>query len=441
LIYSYWPERLPLLFAIVILSLTITITPSITSVLASSPSLSSTPSFNSSPQKEPDNAKSTFEITDTLKSLVNNIVDNNRTNAAVVIGLVDPNGTQFYGNGTISNANNATVDQNTIFAIGSNTKVFTAILLADMIQDGLIKLDDPVEKYLPSNVTVPQYGGHKITIEDLATHTSGLPEFPPNYCPYIFEVNPQTPSEEIQIQIDLTDCTKNYTFDQFYQGLSNTTISREPGTKLEYSTFGSALLGDILTSKSNMSSYEELLKKRVLDVLGMNSTSNYLSDELKSRLAAGHLYSQELPILNLSNPLAPGGALYSSASDMLKFLSANMGLIKTKLSNAMEESHLIRHSTDLVIPNNIDVSSNNTTTGTGFYVGLGWFVTTDFGNEIIWHNGATGGGYNAFMAFNPITDRGIVILCSSDKRDADITLAGLHNDNNLSYLVWNLLKG
>jgi CubicO group peptidase (beta-lactamase class C family) len=173
----------------------------------------------------------------------------------------------------------------------------------------------------------------------------------------------------------------------------------------------------------------------------MDSTSVNLSDEQKSRLAAGHLYGQELPILNLSNPLAPGGALYSSASDMLKFLSANMGLIKTKLSNAMQESHLIRHSTGLVIPNNIDVSSNNTTTGTGFYVGLGWFVTTDFGNEIIWHNGATGGGYNAFMAFNPITDRGIVILCSSDKRDADITLAGLHNDNNLSYLVWNLLKG
>jgi CubicO group peptidase (beta-lactamase class C family) len=107
----------------------------------------------------------------------------------------------------------------------------------------------------------------------------------------------------------------------------------------------------------------------------------------------------------------------------------------------MQESHLIRHSTGLVIPNNIAVSSNNTTTGTGFYVGLGWYITTDFGNEIIWHNGATGGGYNAFMAFNPITDRGIVILCSSDNRNADITRAGLHNDNNLSYLVWNLLKG
>ena len=57
----------------------------------------------------------------------------------------------------MSRANNFTVNQNTIFAIGSNTKVFTTTLLAVMVQDGLIKLDDPVDKYLPSNVKVPQY--------------------------------------------------------------------------------------------------------------------------------------------------------------------------------------------------------------------------------------------------------------------------------------------
>jgi serine-type D-Ala-D-Ala carboxypeptidase/endopeptidase len=307
-----------------------------------------------------------------------------------------------------------------------------------MVQDGLIKLNDPIDKYLPSSVKVPQYNGHKITIEDLATHTSGLPEYPANYCPSFFKENPQTPSAYIQLQLRLMNCTKNYRFDQFYQALSNTTIPREPGTKLEYSTFGSALLGNILTLKSNMSSYEELLKKRILNVLGMDSTSINLSDAQKTRLAAGHLYGQELPLMNISNPLAPGGAAYSSASDMLKFISANMGLIKTKLENAMQESHLIIHSTAL-IPNNIRLSGNNTSVG--YYVGLGWFVTTDFGNEIIWHNGATGGGYNAFMAFNPITDRGIVILCSSDKKNADCSSAGLYKNNNISSLVWDLLKG
>jgi serine-type D-Ala-D-Ala carboxypeptidase/endopeptidase len=98
------------------------------------------------------------------------------------LGLVDPNGTQLYGYGNSSEANNSTVNQNTIFAIGSNTKVFTPILLAEMVENGRIKLNDPIEKYLPYNVTVPEYNVHKITVENLATHTSGLPEFPANYC-------------------------------------------------------------------------------------------------------------------------------------------------------------------------------------------------------------------------------------------------------------------
>jgi serine-type D-Ala-D-Ala carboxypeptidase/endopeptidase len=92
--------------------------------------------------------------------------------------------------------------------------------------------------------------------------------------------------------------------------------------------------------------------------------------------------------------MVPGGGLYSSAADMLKFISANIGLIKTKLDNAMQESHLIRHSTGQLIPNNIRVSGNTgNNTILEFYVGLGWFITTNLGKEIIWHNGATGGGY------------------------------------------------
>jgi serine-type D-Ala-D-Ala carboxypeptidase/endopeptidase len=71
-------------------------------------------------------------------------------------------------------------------------------------------------KYLPSDVKVPQYNGDKITIEDLATHTSGLPEFPSNYCPGVKNANPQTLDEQVQLQLNLTSCNKNYTFDQFY---------------------------------------------------------------------------------------------------------------------------------------------------------------------------------------------------------------------------------
>jgi serine-type D-Ala-D-Ala carboxypeptidase/endopeptidase len=420
-----------------------------TSVLAS-PSLPTTnlsiQPISSSPlistQEEKNNSSSTFKITDQIKALINALVDKNKTNAAIAIGFIDPNGTQFYGHGKMSNTNTTTVDQNTIFAIGSITKVFTTTHLADMANQGLIKLDDPIEKYLPSNIKVPQYKGHKITIEDLATHTSGLPNFPSNYCPS-FQPTKTAFQDSIQYRKNLMNCTKNYTFNKFYQALSDTSLSREPGSRFEYSNFGMGLLGHILTLKSNMSSYDELLSKKILEVLDMNSTSIGLSDAQKSRLAIGHFNGQELPTWNASNPIAPGPALHSTVSDMLKFVSTNMGLIKTKLDDALQQSHLIRHSTNLLLPNNEPASFNTdkfSTDKLGFYVGLGWMIATNFGQEIVWHSGTTPDGYNAFMVFNPTKERGIVILCSADTSNVNISDIIFKQKNNLSSLIANLLN-
>ena len=435
-------------YVMILLFMTIVTSPTISSVAGTPSSIIvnsstySTSNFASAftpsiVQKEKNNFISPFEITDQIKALIDDRLDRNKTNAAIAIGFIDPNGTQFYSHGKISNSSNYAVDENTVFSIGSTTKVFTTVLLADMVDKGLVKLDDPIEKYLPSNITLPEYNGHKITIEDLATHTSGLPEFPDNYCPS-FDPAKTTVEDSVQYRKDLMNCTKTYTFDQFYQGLSNTTITREPGSKVEYSTFGIGLLGHILTLKSNMSSFDELLEHNILDVLGMNDTSFILSDSQKSRLAVGHFNGRELPILNMSSPIAPGGALHSTVSDMLKFLSANMGLIKTELDDAMQESHLIRLSTGQILPNNLQISERNN--NIGLYVGLGWFITTNYGHEIIWHNGATIGGYNAYMAFNPTTERGIVILCSTDIADINITTISFSQNDELSYLIWSLLN-
>ncbi len=114
-----------------------------------------------------------------------------------------------------------------------------------MVNKGLVKLDDPIEKYLPFNVTVPQYNCHKITIEDLTTHTSGSPKFPNNYC--LFPNTSKTPSRSVEYRIDLMNCANNYTFDQFYQDISNTTIPGEHGSQFQYSRFGIGSLGHILT--------------------------------------------------------------------------------------------------------------------------------------------------------------------------------------------------
>lgn len=139
------------------------------------------PFANYSLQKKMEQQK-VFKITDKLKETIQSLVDNNKPNTAIVVGLVDPNGPQFYGYGNMSNANPIAVDKDTIFTIGSITKVFTTILLAEMVDRGLVNLDDPIEKYLPPSIKVPSYNGQKITLENLATHTSGLPEFPISHC-------------------------------------------------------------------------------------------------------------------------------------------------------------------------------------------------------------------------------------------------------------------
>jgi D-alanyl-D-alanine-carboxypeptidase/D-alanyl-D-alanine-endopeptidase len=108
-----------------------------------------------------------------------------------------------------------------------------------------------------------------------------------------------------------------------------------------------------------MSSFDELLANNILNVLGMNSTIFSLSDAQKFRVAFGHFNGHELPIWNISKPIEPGGGLYSTVDDMLKFLSANIGLINTKLDDTMHESHLIRHCTGLLLPNNLKTTDNN----------------------------------------------------------------------------------
>ena len=117
----------------------------------------------------------------------------------------------------------------------------------------------------------------------------------------------------------------------------------------------------------------------------MNSTSIDLTDAQKSQLVIGHFNGQELYTWNLSTPFAPTDGLYSTVNDMMKSVLTNIGLIKTNLDNAMQKSHLIRQSTILLLLEYIQAYVSNDKIG--FYVGLGWIITTNFGNEIVWYNG------------------------------------------------------
>ncbi|MGA9940798.1 MAG: serine hydrolase domain-containing protein [Nitrososphaeraceae archaeon] len=353
-------------------------------------------SFTSPPDTNANSSVTYKEISAQVKSFIfDQIV--NKSNAAIVIGFVDPDGTKIFSFGNMSTAHNIPVNQNTFFNIGSITKTFTTLLLADMVKQGIVNLNDPVEKFLPPSVKVPQFNGKKITLEDLADHTSGLPEWPSN----------------VWLNNTVGDINPNYNVTQLYQALSDTKLTREPGAQVQYSSFGIGLLGHILSLESDGISYEELVKDRILDVLGMNDTKIALSqNETNNRFSVGHLGGKEIITPRIPTILADSGAFRSTAPDMLKYVSANLGLIHTKLDDAMQLGHLIRHSS--IIANPMNYSE---------YRGLGCLVLTNFGTETITHTGAIN-GWNAFAGFIPTKQVGVIAMCSCDSTDADMGSLG-----------------
>src|SRR5437867_10425827 len=238
-----------------------------------------------------------------------------QTNACMVIGLVDQRGNRIFSAGKLDNGTTAEVNGDTIFEIGSITKTFTALLLLDMVKRGEMKLDDPVAKYLPESVTVPTHNGKEMTLLDLVTHTAALPRDPDNL----------TPTRGLP-----ENAFADYTVEKLYAFLSSFSLDREPGSKFEYSNVGMALLGHILALKTG-TNYEALVVERICRPLKMNSTRITLPPELEARLARGHDQLGK-PAPNWEFQVYGGaGGLRSTANDLLKYVSANLGLTPSSL--------------------------------------------------------------------------------------------------------------
>jgi CubicO group peptidase (beta-lactamase class C family) len=179
--------------------------------------------------------------------------------------------------------------------------------------------------------------------------------------------------------------------EQLYDFLSHYELPRDIGAQYEYSNVGMGLLGHLLSLKAG-ADYETVVVNRICAPLRLNATRINLSPELKSRLAAGHDASGKAAKNWDFQVLAGCGALRSCVNDLLKFLSANMGLTPSPLSAAMHRTQLPRRDADFARK-----------------AGLGWVINAD---AIVWHNGATA-GYHSFIGFNPRTRRGVVVLANS----------------------------
>ena len=193
-----------------------------------------------------------------IRSIMANRVENGKA-VGIVAGIIDEKGRQVVAAGKISPDGTQAPDGDTVYEIGSVTKVFTSLILADMIEKGEVKPDDPVSKLLPATVKVPSRNGRQITLLDLSMQVSGLPRLPDNLKP----ADPGNPYADY-------DAAKLYDF------LSRYTLTRDPGEKYEYSNLAVGLLGHALALKAGIS-YEELLRRRIFAPLGMTSTSIALS--------------------------------------------------------------------------------------------------------------------------------------------------------------------
>lgn len=302
----------------------------------------------------------------------------------IVVGVIDANGRRVFAFGGLSRNDHRRLDGDTVFEIGSITKEVTSLLLTDMARRGEVALTDSVSRYLPEGVTVPERNNRKITLADLSTHRSGLPRMPSNFKPK-----------------DGANPYADYSVQQLYDFLSGYQLTRDIGTQYEYSNLGAGLLGHVLSLRARMS-YEALVRARVLDPLGMSNTRITLTPEMKTRLAVGHKEAPRTkenphgltPAPNWDIPTLSGaGALRSTANDMLTFLAAYLGYVKTPLAAAMADQLSIRQPSD----------------GADFEVGYGWRVQTKYGSTIVWHGGATG-GYRCYIGFDPEARVGVIVL-------------------------------
>jgi serine-type D-Ala-D-Ala carboxypeptidase/endopeptidase len=323
-------------------------------------------------------AQSAMPSDSEIRQILVDRIDAQHQSVGIVVGVIGP-GRRVVAYGQLEKGDPRPLNGDTIFEIGSVTKVFTSLLLADMVQRGELALNDPVAKYLPAEVKVPERGGRVITLVDLSTHTSGLPRMPSNFHPK----DPANPYAD-------------YTTEQLFQFVSSYQLTRDIGSTFVYSNLGGGLLGQALARRAGMD-YEALVRSRITGPLGMDSTSIALSPEMKARLAQGHNGKLEA-VPNWDLPaLAGAGALRSSTNDMLTFLAANLGHMKSPLAPAMAAMLSVRRPTGLVRLGE---------------VGLAWLIVKPSDDEIVWHNGGTG-GYRAFVGYDARTRVGVVVLSNT----------------------------
>src|SRR5438067_4330738 len=302
----------------------------------------------------------------------------NEKDVGIVVGGIDPQGRRIISFGQRNAGDARPLNGDTVFEIASVTKVFTALLLADVVEENEVALSDPASKYLTAvAIKLPERNGHLITLLDLATHTSGLPFMPADAPPF----NDPTAAK--------------YSTGDLKRYLASYQLTRDVGSDWDYSNIGYWVLGEALSARAGKN-IEDLIRSCVLAPLKMTDTDFELSPKMKSNLAPGHDSALQpapaastVPIYAI---MPAGGGLYSTANNLLTFLSQCMGYEPSPLAPAMN-----------VAP------GNRRPVQPGNEQALGWNVYRKGADQVIFRDGSSF-GYASVMAYDPKARVGVVVL-------------------------------
>lgn len=318
----------------------------------------------------------TVSVLDTKIDSIVKAFMSNTVNCGLSVAVYEDKKTRFYNYGTIKRGTNQVPDSTTIYEIGSISKTFTGVLFAHAILDKKLGLNDPVKKYLGDQYANLSYNGKDIELVHLANHSGRIHRVPFNLMsqPGYFVSNPY----------------KNYSKEMVLDYLKTLQPDTFPGTKSEYSNLGMGLLG-IIEEKVYNKSYEELITEMICKPSGMNSTKITITASDSARFAKGYDGDGNPASYWDLGGLIGAGGIRSTSHDMIKFAVANM----TETDEALKLSHQTTFN-----------DSRNT-------IALAWHKTiTKKGNELVWHNGRTG-GFSSFCGFIKSKDAAVVVLSNS----------------------------
>jgi D-alanyl-D-alanine-carboxypeptidase/D-alanyl-D-alanine-endopeptidase len=311
-----------------------------------------------------------------------------RQSVGISIGILDAKGVRHtYGFGRVSKDEDRRPDRDTLFEIGSITKCFTAIMLAEMDLKHEVRLNEPVERFLPRWAQAPRVDGRPMTLEELATYSSGLPRMPANFGRTEREHARYSPRQMLE----------------FVTELARRESGPGPNRHYLYSNLGFALLGHCLAERAH-EPVRTLIVRRVVRPLRMESTCFEPGPNLIGRVAKTYNQAGEPVPPWETGAIAPAGMLRSCARDMLTFAAANVDRIDTPLREAIRFAQQPRYQTGTTKedPHNLAI-------------GIAWFINPETG--IIQHNGATNGS-SADLIFDPQTKIGVVVLMNQQHAPA-----------------------